>query len=556
MLRVRNGLTGATLDASARAVALLVGFVLVAVTSSPTESAGTALLLVAVAIAMSAWALSGPEGRSGYRYGLIAESVFVTTLVSLGSVAGNLYVVYLAVPPLLAALRRGMLAAAPVVASQIVTLLILWAQTAGTSNSLLSLDLPWVLTGVAFAALGAWVRHLSVGGLGDDSQRSPYASAHRLLTELRGVTRDLSGGLDVETVSASILAEATVTLGGTRAAIQLVGEDGAPAVIAHQGDESLLSEIVDDETVRLAMARHQVVQQALPPEMQPLSWRTALPLLIGSRCIGALVVDSVYSAPPDLLVRAERALDSHAMQLESAAIFADVRSGATVEERSRLAREIHDGIAQEVASLGYFLDDLIGGATDAEQREQLARLRGEVTRVVTELRLSIFDLRSGVSSGEGLGSVLSDYVREIGLSNGMLVHLSLSETQQRLRPDVETELLRIAQEAITNARKHSQAENLWVTCNVEPPFAEVRVEDDGRGRPAHREGHYGLDTMAERAARINAMLTFEERAGGGTCVSVVLMPTETRSSPAATQPTPRTATPDQENSDDLQSAAR
>ena len=76
---------------------------------------------------------------------------------------------------------------------------------------------------------------------------------------------------------------------------------------------------------------------------------------------------------------------------------------------------------------------------------------------------------------------------------------------------METELLRIGQEAVTNARKHSQGENMWVTCRVEPPFAELRIEDDGVGVVGPREDHYGLHIMKERAGRINAVLTIAER---------------------------------------------
>ena len=222
----------------------------------------------------------------------------------------------------------------------------------------------------------------------------------------------------------------------------------------------------------------------------------------------------------------QESLNDDALRLESAALFSDVKAIATVEERHRLAREIHDGIAQEIASMGYLVDDLARYECNQRHQDGLVALRDELTRVVTELRLSIFDLRSGVSNNVGLGSVLGDYVREVGKTSGMTVHLSLEESPRRLRLDVETELLRIGQEAVTNARKHSRGENLWVTCRVEPPFAELRIEDDGVGSVGPRQDHYGLHIMKERAARINAVLTIGDRVGGGTVVSAVLLPAE------------------------------
>jgi signal transduction histidine kinase len=214
-----------------------------------------------------------------------------------------------------------------------------------------------------------------------------------------------------------------------------------------------------------------------------------------------------------------------AMRLETALMFEDVRSVATAEERRRLAREIHDGIAQELASLGYLLDGMTpNGDGHANVTADLAKLRSEIRRIVSELRLSIFDLRSNMSAGSGLGDALSSYVREVGQRAGLIVHLVLDEGPRRLPASVEAELLRIAQEAVTNARKHSQAVNLWVTCVVDPPQAQIKVIDDGLGLGEAREDSYGLQIMAERAHRIGAHLMVTEREGGGTVVEVLLDP--------------------------------
>jgi len=104
-----------------------------------------------------------------------------------------------------------------------------------------------------------------------------------------------------------------------------------------------------------------------------------------------------------------RVVDEQAVRVDAALAFDQVRSLATMEERHRLAREIHDGIAQEIASLGYVVDDLIATASSDSQKVELNALRTELTRVVGELRFSIFDLRSEISAG--LGSALADYVR-------------------------------------------------------------------------------------------------------------------------------------------------
>jgi signal transduction histidine kinase len=105
----------------------------------------------------------------------------------------------------------------------------------------------------------------------------------------------------------------------------------------------------------------------------------------------------------------------------------------------------------------------------------------------------------------------------------MRVHLSLDEGGARLPAAVEGELLRIAQEAITNARKHARARNLWVSCEIDPPYVKLQVSDDGRGVGAeNREDSFGMSIMAERAKRIRARLEVGPRKPSGTTVSVVL----------------------------------
>jgi signal transduction histidine kinase len=200
-------------------------------------------------------------------------------------------------------------------------------------------------------------------------------------------------------------------------------------------------------------------------------------------------------------------------------LFDEVRSGATVEERQRLAREIHDGVAQDISSLGYMVDDL---ARVTAAPPALKELRAQITRIVSELRISIYDLHDGTTTDVGLGATISALVQDVGRSGALKVHFALEESDQRLRLDVETELLKIAQEAIVNARQHSRASNLWITCLVAPPRAEVRVEDDGVGGSVMRSGHYGLRIMHERANRINARLTVADRPGGGTAVAVTV----------------------------------
>jgi signal transduction histidine kinase len=102
------------------------------------------------------------------------------------------------------------------------------------------------------------------------------------------------------------------------------------------------------------------------------------------------------------------------------------------------------------------------------------------------------------------------------------IQVTLDESTQRLRPDVEAELLRITQEAMNNAVRHSEATLIEVQCTVAPPLAEITIADDGRGILGRREDSHGLEIMAERARLVEARFTVQRREPRGTVISVVL----------------------------------
>jgi signal transduction histidine kinase len=154
----------------------------------------------------------------------------------------------------------------------------------------------------------------------------------------------------------------------------------------------------------------------------------------------------------------------------------------------------------------------------------LSALRDRITELMHEVRLSIFSLRSDVDRHGGLGAALAEYVRTIGAESRLTVHLVLAESPVRLPAQIEAELLRIAQQAISNVRRHAGARNLWVALRVAPPCAQLIVEDDGVGIGELRPDGYGIEIMNERALRIRARFTVSPRRPTGTRVDVALAP--------------------------------
>jgi signal transduction histidine kinase len=353
-----------------------------------------------------------------------------------------------------------------------------------------------------------------------------YAAAYRLLAQLRPVARQLSVGLDPVTIAEGLLQSLREHYDFDRGVV-LVRSGGARLVpLAQHGGSRDDWDV--DVTGEGPFAEAWVTQrpQRLTRQLSGAPGSAiVVPLVIGLRSFGLVGMETDKRAwNVEDAAGAQQVIEEASLRLETALLFDEVRGVATAEERRRLAREIHDGIAQELSYLGYFVDSLGADARDVAPSlvDQLKQLRNEITRIVSELRLSIFDLRSEVDVHGGLGSALSEYVRSVGQQSHLTVHLSLDEAAQRLPAETEAELLRIAQEAITNARKHAEAENLWVTLQVDPPRALLRVEDDGKGLGRARVDSYGLQIMRERASRLRTKVRVEPRSPRGTQVEVVL----------------------------------
>ena len=193
----------------------------------------------------------------------------------------------------------------------------------------------------------------------------------------------------------------------------------------------------------------------------------------------------------------------------------DAAGAAVLEERRRIARDLHDGLAQELA--------FIAG--------QAARLRIELLetaaqRALGEARRAIAALTQPLD--EPLGAVLADVAEEVAERSGLNLELSI-RSEPRLTPDAREDLLRIAREAITNAGRHADARTVLVElANGDGDGLHLRVADDGVGfdpeavpRPSETGG-FGLVSMRERARALGGELRIRSQPGSGTSVEVIV----------------------------------
>jgi signal transduction histidine kinase len=194
------------------------------------------------------------------------------------------------------------------------------------------------------------------------------------------------------------------------------------------------------------------------------------------------------------------------------------RQAAVLEERNRLAREIHDTMAQGFAAIAMQLQGVRrhGGPLPQQVASSLDQVMELARENLLEARRSVLALRPRVLDGAGLHHALTRLVD--GAQRGVVIPLVLEVTGSPSAPDaVEHEVVRIAQEALANAVRHAEASRIWVRLAANERGLRLIVGDDGRGFESEAAtSGYGVRGMQERAERIGASLTLVTEPGGGT----------------------------------------
>src|SRR5215216_3130519 len=198
---------------------------------------------------------------------------------------------------------------------------------------------------------------------------------------------------------------------------------------------------------------------------------------------------------------------------------------AVLDERNRIAREIHDNLAQDILGISVQLElvaRLMPGVAEAA-KGHLDRARLLVRNSMTEARRYVWDLRSQELQKKDLSAALRDTTRRLTAESNVEAVVEVAGPLRPLPIEVETNLLRIGQEAINNAVKHAQANRIDVALNFDTRSVRLSVRDDGRGFDPNgqiADGHFGLIGMRERAEQIGGVLTIHSANERGTEIAV------------------------------------
>jgi signal transduction histidine kinase len=205
------------------------------------------------------------------------------------------------------------------------------------------------------------------------------------------------------------------------------------------------------------------------------------------------------------------------------------RFSLVLAERNRIAREMHDGLEQGFAALSLQLGLCAkmseGGGEPKALNDRLGLTRDLLEYARSEAKRSISDLRSEALEGGGLVPALSQLAEQFSSPGELTVTLSVQGRPRRLPGAVESNLLRIGQEAVANAVRHGQAHEVVIELVFARGSVRLKVQDAGLGfdthaAPSERDGHFGLMGMRERAKKLGAQLFLDSRPGRGTAVRV------------------------------------
>jgi signal transduction histidine kinase len=242
-----------------------------------------------------------------------------------------------------------------------------------------------------------------------------------------------------------------------------------------------------------------------------------------------------------LLAAAWIALLRRQVAKQTALIKTKVARETLQEERARMARELHDTLEQQLTGLSLQLDtagDTLGESPEVAQRA-LAAARGLLKHTRVEARRSIWDLRPSALEDGDLLAAMRESLSHASPGARPEIIVEASGTVRRLPAAMESGLLRIATEAVTNAVKHAQATRVNVKLTYAPDTVEMIIRDDGCGfdaTAAPGSGRFGLTGMRERAARMNARLQLASQYGHGTTLTLTVPQKPTHPLPHETFP--------------------
>lgn len=363
-------------------------------------------------------------------------------------------------------------------------------------------------------------------------------SVHRLAENesIQRVTSTLLQGLDLKAVLQVVCREAQHLTGARGSSVYALEGDAALRLVSSTGEDPELDCIPVDQSLagvvlrtgQLAVSNQAEGDERLfhSPAASPPSNMAVAPLCAAGRTVGVLYIANKPGAFTEGDTRLIRMFANQAaIAIVHAQLQQRVRALAALEERERLAREIHDNLAQALGLLKLQASraaDLLRGGQVEPAQAFLAELTHVASEAQADAREAIFNLRHSPGAEADLAAALRAQLERYRATYGLDVRLDLPEAGLADLPaPVVTQLTRIIQEALANVRKHARASQAWVRLELGREGLNVTIEDNGRGfdpaavLEAAGDGA-GLHIMRERAEGLGGRLDVVARPAAGT----------------------------------------
>lgn len=317
---------------------------------------------------------------------------------------------------------------------------------------------------------------------------------------------------------------------GTRLAefITVGLSDERVAAIGHppEGHGILGLLIVEPRPRRLARVSDHGDSYGFPPNHPPMSTFLGVPVMVRGEAFGNLYLTEKQGGEPFSEVDEELVVAlaaAAAVAVENARLHARVAELALLEDRERIARDLHDNVIQRLFATGLALQGAVRLAERPEVARRITEAVDELDTTVRQIRSTIFDLHTAVASGRSLRRELLDLCAEAATPLGFEPVVRFDGPVDTVVPaDVAEHVLAVAREAVSNAARHARATRVEVEVGASPDGSRVwiGVDDDGVGIPdgAARSGGYGLANLTARARRLGGTTSATARHGGGTSV--------------------------------------
>lgn len=397
-------------------------------------------------------------------------------------------------------------------------------------------DTAFVLATVAVvASTAAWFAFRLIDRLTGDlvERHEALKSRNAALRAVYNVSLAVSGEADVDQTLAAIVDHARHLLRVDAALLALCGPSDELALRAFSALPGVLADgpLAVDSGGRQFPAMTGDLTRYLSPGY---SIGLEAPIGHGGTRIGALGL--VTAAPRRFSEADVEVLSALATQvalaLEAARLRAELSALAVQGERERIAREMHDGLAQVLAYVNtksQAVQELLAADRVPEARKQLSELTSAARSVYVDVREAILTLSPPVLPERGLAIALQEYAARYAESSKLAVRFQASTDarQTALAPQVQAEVFGVAREALTNVRKHAHAQRVTIALTLEDSEMVLLIADDGVGFDTEHAGsgpeswpHFGLSGMRERAGLVGGSILWRSRSGSGSEVEL------------------------------------